>query len=161
MQRRSLIAACAAAPLLAALPVRDVFAHHGWSSYDVRRPLYLEGRVAVARWANPHAHLELEPAADLRLPADLARREVPAQQASVDVAEVLGKAQLPKRRGERWTLELAPLFRMQAWDITPLEAGDAISLIGYAAPQEQGPAVMRVEFLFAHGKAYGLRSAPA
>lgn len=161
MQRRSLVAAWAAAPLLAAWPEHRAFAHHGWSSYDARRPLYLEGRVAVVRWSNPHAHLELAPAADLSLPKDLARRQVPAQQASVDVAEVLGKAQLPKRRGERWTLELAPLFRMQAWDITPIEAGETISVIGYAAPQEEGPAVMRIEFLFAHGKAYGLRSAPA
>lgn len=161
MQRRSLVAACTAAPLLAALPVRQAFAHHGWSSYDVRRPLYLQGRVAVARWSNPHAHLELQPASDLSLPKDLARRAVPAQQASVDVADVLGKAQLPKRRGERWTLELAPLFRMQAWDITPIEAGETISVVGYTAPQEEGPAVMRVEFLFANAKAYGLRSAPA
>jgi len=161
MQRRSLIAACAAAPLFAALPVRIASAHHGWSGYDGRRPLYLEGRVAMVRWTNPHAHLELEPASDLSLPADLVRRTLPAQQASVDTAEVLGNAQLPKRRGEPWALELAPLFRMQAWDITPLEVGDTISLIGYAAPQEEGPAVMRVEFLFANGKAYGLRSAPA
>lgn len=161
MQRRSLITAFTAAPLAAFLPVRPAQAHHGWSSFDVRRPLYIEGRVAAVRWANPHAHLELTPAADLRLPADLAKRAVPAQQASVDAAGVLGAAQLPKRHGERWTVELAPLFRMQAWDITPLEVGELISLVGYAAPEEQGAPVMRAEFLFANGKAYGLRSAPA
>jgi hypothetical protein len=160
MQRRSFLAASVAAAGTLALP-RQVWAHHGWSSYDGRRPLYLEGRVAAVRWANPHAHIEVEPSAGLRLPDDLARRKVPTQQASVDAAAVLGAAQLPTRRGERWTLELAPLFRMQAWEIEPLKEGDAVSLVGYAAPEEQGPAVMRVEFLFAHGKAYGLRSAPA
>jgi hypothetical protein len=161
MQRRSLIAACAFVPSIAALPVRFAFAHHGWSGYDGARPLYLEGRVAMVRWTNPHAHIEVEPVAGLRLPEDLAERKVPAQQASVDAAKVLAAAQLPKRRGERWTLELAPLFRMSAWNIEPLEVGETVSLIGYAAPDEQGPAVMRVEFLFANGKAYGLRSAPA
>lgn len=161
MQRRSLLVASAASALAAALPTRLAYAHHGWSSFDGRRPLYLEGKVAAVRWANPHAHIEVEPMADLRLPADLAKRTVPAQQASVDVAGVLGAAQLPNRRSERWMLELAPLFRMQAWDVAPLKEGDTVSLIGYAAPGEEGPAVMRVEFLFAGGKAYGLRSAPA
>lgn len=38
MQRRTLLAA----PLCAALPA---WAHHGWSSFDQNRPIYLEGRV--------------------------------------------------------------------------------------------------------------------
>lgn len=162
MQRRSLLAASASAGLSGLLfGPRPALAHHGWSGYDGQRPLYLEGRVAHVRWANPHAHLELDPAADLRLPADLAQRPVPAQQATVDAAKVLAAAQLPSRRRERWTLELAPLFRMQAWNIEPLKVGQTVSLVGYAAPGEEGPPVMRVEFLFAGGKAYGLRSAPA
>ena len=49
-------------------------AHHGWSSFDQERPLYLEGRAAKVAWRNPHAELELDLAADLRLPADLASR---------------------------------------------------------------------------------------
>ena len=35
-------------------------AHHGWSSFDQERPLYLEGRAANVRWRNPHAELVLE-----------------------------------------------------------------------------------------------------
>ena len=73
----------------------------------------------------------------------------------------LAAAQLPRRRGERWTIELAPLLRMQDWRIEPLQSGDAVSVVGYAAPGEEGPAVLRAEFLFVGDKAYGLRSSPA
>jgi hypothetical protein len=45
-------------------------AHHGWSSFDQDRPLYLEGRVTKVVWQNPHAELELELPAALRLPPD-------------------------------------------------------------------------------------------
>ena len=52
MQRRTVLLAAAAAPLAAA-------AHHGWSSFDQDRPVYLEGRIKSVRWANPHAELLL------------------------------------------------------------------------------------------------------
>jgi hypothetical protein len=158
MQRRLFLIAGSACGAGLALPVA---AHHGWGRYDVQRPLYLEGRAAAVNWANPHASFELQPAPDLQLPPDLARRTVPPQQAAVDAAAVLAAAQLPRRRGERWTVELAPLLRMQDWRIEPLQAGDPVSVVGYAAPGEEGPAVLRAEFLFAGGKAYGLRSSPA
>ena len=158
MQRRLFLIAGGACGAGLALPAAG---HHGWGRYDVHRPLYLEGRVASVNWANPHASFELQPAPDLRLPADLARRSVPPQQAAVDAPAVLAAAQLPRRRDERWTVELAPLLRMQDWRIEPLQAGEPVSLVGYAAPGEEGPAVLRAEFLFAEGNAYGLRSSPA
>ena len=39
--------------------------------------------------------------------------------------------------------------------------GLTVSAIGYAFKDEKGEAIMRVEYLFAAGKAYGLRSSPA
>jgi hypothetical protein len=53
MQRRVFIAT----PLLVALPA---WAHHGWSSFDQARPLYLEGKVLQVAWRNPHVELKLE-----------------------------------------------------------------------------------------------------
>ena len=50
--------------------------------------------------------------ADLKLPADLAQRALPAQAAPVDGAGLLKAAQLPTRKDKRWHIELAPLSRM-------------------------------------------------
>ena len=73
MHRRHLIAAGAL------LSLRPAWAHHGWSSFDQSRPIYLEGRAASVAWRNPHAELVLELAEDLRLPADLTGRPLPAR----------------------------------------------------------------------------------
>lgn len=155
MQRRHVIAA----PLLGALPA---WAHHGWSSFDQGRPLYLEGRVAQVAWRNPHVELKLDlPADGLKLPPDLATRSLPAQTAPVDGAALLKAAQLPTRRDRRWEIELAPLSRMQAWGVPEIKAGDAVAMVGFTFSGEKGDAVLRVEYLFAGGKAYGLRSSPA
>ena len=155
MQRRIFLAL---GPLLALPQAR---AHHGWSSFDQTRPLYLEGRVVKVAWRNPHAELELEANPQLKLPADLATRTPPAQTAPVDGAGLLKAAQLPKRRDRRWELELAPLTRMQAWQVPEIKAGDDVAVLGFTSAGEQGEAVMRVEYLFFRGKTYGLRSAPA
>jgi hypothetical protein len=155
MQRRHVIAA----PLLGALPA---WAHHGWSSFDQARPLYLEGRVAQVAWRNPHVELKLDlPADGLKLPPDLATRSLPAQTAPVDGAALLKAAQLPTRRDRRWEIELAPLSRMQAWGVPEIKAGDTVAMVGFTFSGEKGDAVLRVEYLFAGGKAYGLRSSPA
>ncbi len=154
MQRRRLIAATLALPLAAR-------AHHGWSSFDQTRPLYLEGRAARVQWRNPHVEFVLELPADFRLPADLADRPLPAQQAPVDGAALLRAAQRPARPDRRWLVELAPLTRMQAWGVTPLRDGDAVGVLGFTFAGEKGDAVLRAEFLFVGGRAYGLRSSPA
>ena len=154
MDRRLLLSAVAVLPLAAR-------AHHGWSSFDLARPIYLEGKAVNVAWRNPHAELDLDVAADLKLPADLAQRAVPAQSASVDGAGLLKSAQLPTRKDKRWHIELAPLSRMEAWKAAEIKNGDAISMLGFTFAGEKGDAILRVEYLWAGGKAYGLRSSPA
>lgn len=136
-------------------------AHHGWASFDQERPLYLQGSVHSVRWQNPHAELVLELQSPLTLPPDLARRALPAQTAPVDGQALLARAQLPHRKDRRWEIELAPLTRMQAWNVTPLRVGDIMGVLGFTFHEEKGEAVLRAEYLFVGAKAYGLRSSPA
>jgi hypothetical protein len=159
MNRRELVRAALAAPALG-MPLL-ARAHHGWSSFDQDRPIYLEGRVTKARWQNPHAELELEVPTGLAVPADLARRAVPAQSAPVDGQALLDRAVVPNRKDRRWEIELAPLTRMNAWSVPEIKVGDAISVVGFIFKEEKGEPILRVEYLFAGGKAYGLRSSPA
>ena len=154
MQRRTVIAAALAAPLAAR-------AHHGWSSFDQGRPIWLEGRVAQVRWRNPHAELELEVPAGLKLPTDLASRSLPPQSAAVDGKSLLARAVVPTRKDRRWQVELAPLTRMQAWKVEPLETGATVGVLGFTFQDEKGEALLRAEYLFFGGKVYGLRSSPA
>jgi hypothetical protein len=152
MKRRTLLAA----PLFT-LPA---WAHHGWSSFDLSKPIYLEGRASKVAWRNPHAELELELNAEMKLPADLASRSLPAQAAAVDGPALLKAAQLPKRNDKRWTIELAPLTRMEAWKVAEIKPGEPVAVLGFTFGDEKGDAVLRVEYLFVQGKTYGLRSAP-
>lgn len=157
MQRRHFI--FAAALPLAAHPLTH--AHHGWSSFDQSRPLYLEGRVAKSAWRNPHAELQLEVAPDMKLPADLASRAVPAQSAPVDGPALLKAATLPQRKDSRWEIELAPLSRLEAWKVAEIKAGDRIAVLGFTFAGEKGDAVLRADYLWVAGKTYALRSGPA
>lgn len=154
MQRRTLILAAVGLPVLAQ-------AHHGWSSFDQGRPIYLEGRATNVKWQNPHAELDLEVREGLRLPADLASRAVPAQSAAVDGKSILARAQLPTRKDKVWDVELAPLTRMEAWKVPPIKNGDTVAVVGFTFQEEKGDPVLRVEYLFVGGRAYGLRSSPA
>jgi Family of unknown function (DUF6152) len=154
MDRRLILTALAALPLAAR-------AHHGWSSFDVARPIYLEGKAVNVAWRNPHVELDLDIAPDFKLPADLAQRAVPAQSASVDGPGLLKAAQLPTRKDKRWHIELAPLSRMEAWKAGEIKNGDAVSMLGFTFSGEKGDAVLRVEYLWAGGKTYALRSSPA
>jgi hypothetical protein len=136
-------------------------AHHGWSSFDQTRPIYLEGTAARVRWRNPHVELELELPADLKLPADLDSRSLPAQSAAVDGPALLRAAKLPTRTDKRWEIELAPLSRMQAWSAPEVKNGDRLAVLGFTFVGEKGDPVLRAEYLFLAGKTYGLRSSPA
>lgn len=156
MQRRTVLLGLGLLPGL--LPLAR--AHHGWSSFDQERPLYLQGRVHSVRWQNPHAELVLEVPPTLDLPPDLAQRALPAQAAPVDGKALLARAGLPRRKDRLWEIELAPLTRMQAWKVTPLKVGDEIAVLGFTFKDEQGPAVLRVEYLLVGTQAYGLRSGP-
>jgi hypothetical protein len=121
MRRRSIL-------LASALPLA-ARAHHGWSSFDLSRPIYLEGRASKVAWRNPHVELELELATGMKLPADLATRAVPQQAAAVDGPGLLKAAQLPMRGDKRWTIELAPLPRMEAWQVPEIKSGDSMSVL--------------------------------
>lgn len=136
-------------------------AHHGWSSFDQERPIYLEGRVVDVKWRNPHAELLLELPENLRLPADLAQRALPAQTAGIDGPALLAKTVLPTRRDRRWEIELAPLFRLGQWQMPEIKTGALLSAVGFAFKDEKGEAILRAEYVFLDGKAYGLRSSPA
>ncbi len=136
-------------------------AHHGWSSFDQERPIYLEGNVVKSVWQNPHAELEIDLPAGLKVPADLAGRSLPAQTAPVDGKALLAKAVVPTRQDKRWEIELAPLGRMQAWGVAEIKPGSSIAAVGFTLIGEKGDAVLRVEYLFVAGKTYALRSSPA
>lgn len=138
-----------------------VYAHHGWSSFDQSQPLYVRGEVQDVKWANPHVEIDIELAANLALPRDLATRAVPAQQTAIDAAALLAKTRLPTRKDREWEIELAPLTRMEAWKVEPIKKGETIEVVGFTFPKQEGEAILRAEFLFRDGKAYGMRSSPA
>ena len=154
MDRRRCLFAVLALPLAAR-------AHHGWSSFDQDRPLFLQGRAASVKWQNPHAELVLELPAGYALPPDLASRAVPAQSATVDGKALLARAAAPTRRDRRWLVELAPLTRLEAWKMQPIAPGATVGVLGYTFKDEKGEAVLRAEYVYVDGKAYGLRSSPA
>ncbi len=155
--RRQTLQLIAITALPTALPAR---AHHGWSSFDLDRPLYLEGKAKRVTWQNAHTELVLELTAGMKLPADLATRSVPAQTAPVDAPALLKKAALPKRNDTSWEIELAPLFRMNAWKIPEIKEGQTLALLGFTFKDEKGAAIVRAEFLWLDGKTYALRSSP-
>jgi hypothetical protein len=155
LKRRSIILAGASLPW-----VNTAFAHHGWSSFDQERPVYLEGKAKKVAWKNPHAELQLEISKDLKLPADLASRNVPAQSAGIDGKALLAKVVLPKRNDAVWEIELAPLTRMQAWSVPEISVGTSVAVLGFTFKDEKGEAILRVEYLWLQGKAYSLRSSP-
>ena len=159
MQRRDLLKIASA--LAAASVCLPSWAHHGWSSFDQERPIYLEGKVVKSLWQNPHAELELEVPANLKLPADLALRSLPAQSAPVDGKALLSKAVVPTRKDKRWEVELAPLSRLQAWNVAEIKPGSTIAVLGFTLTAEKGEAVLRAEYLFVGDKVFALRSSPA
>jgi hypothetical protein len=145
----------------AALALPAAHAHHGWSSFDQNRPIWLSGKAQKVVWRNPHAELNLELEAGLKLPADLAQRKLPPQVASVDGAKLLSTAQVPRRQDKVWQVELAPLTRMEAWKVPEVANGDTLGVLGFTFQDERGDAILRAEFLFFKGQIYGLRSGPA
>jgi hypothetical protein len=158
MQRRHFVSAGAAIAVTAWS--RTALAHHGWSSFDESKPLYLTGKVKLVKWQNPHAEIMVTVAADAVLPENLARLSAPAQSRNVDSARILAAAKLPNRRGD-WTIELSPMTRINAWKVPQPKVGDAVSAVAYTFPDEKGDLFARVEYLIIDGQLYGLRSNPA
>lgn len=142
-----------------ALLAAPVLAHHGWSSFDQDKPLFLSGTLTQVRWQNPHIEVMLRADA-VKLPDGIATRTVPAQQQSVDGAGILKKVQVPANAAGVWEIEFAPLSRMQAWGLSqPLKVGDRIEVIGYGLA-DNNKRLLRAEYLFVNGKAYAFRSSP-
>ncbi len=136
------------------------FAHHGWSSFDDTKPIYLEGKAATVKWQNPHVELILDLPPNMGLPPELAKRSVPNQTAPVDGPAILSKTTLPKRKDNRWEIELAPISRMQAWKVPEISSGESLSVVGYTFKDEKGSAILRVEYLWLGQETYALRSSP-
>jgi Family of unknown function (DUF6152) len=156
MYRRPFLVASAAMPFASL-----VHAHHGWSSFDQDRPIYLEGKVRSVKWQNPHVELNLDIAPGLKLPADLANRPLPAQIAPVEGTALLAKAVTPKRNDKVWEIELAPLTRVQIWKVPEIKPGMNVALLGFSFKDEKGEAILRAEYLWLNGMTYALRSNPA
>ncbi len=135
-------------------------AHHGWSSFDETKPIYLEGVAKTVKWQNPHAELMLE-VNGANPPEAITRFAIPKQSANVDAVTVLGNAKAPTRKDKSWNIELAPLTRMDAWKVAEIKAGEKIGLVGYTFKDQKGDAILRVEFLVRDGKVTPLRSGPA
>ena len=143
-----------------ALLAAPVLAHHGWSSFDQDKPLFLSGTLTQVRWQNPHIEVMLRADA-VKLPEGIATRTVPAQQQSVDGSRLLKRVQVPPNAVGDWEIEFAPLSRMQAWGLSQApKIGDRMELVGYALA-DSDKRVLRVEYLFFNGKAYAFRSSPA
>jgi hypothetical protein len=53
------------------------------------------------------------------------------------------------------------LTRLEAWKIAEIRNGDRVEVLGYTTTGEKGDPVLRAEYLFVDGRAYGLRSSPA
>jgi hypothetical protein len=60
-----------------------------------------------------------------------------------------------------WEIELAPLTRMEAWQVAEIKPGTELSVLGFTLADEKGEPVLRAEYLWVGGKAYGMRSSPA
>ena len=153
MKRRTVLGGGLALPMWTS-------AHHGWSSFDQARPLWLEGRASEVLWRNPHVELKLELSAAMKVPADLRTRRLPEQTVAVDGPALLAATTLPKRSDRVWEVELAPLTRMQAWKVPEIKPGTDLAVLGFTFQGEQGKAVLRAEYLFLGGQTYGLRSSP-
>lgn len=162
MKRRSVLGVLPALTVISTtgLHTSPAMAHHGWSSFDESRPLYLEGKVKSLKWRNPHAEIVISVAADAVLPPDLAQRKPPLQSNPVEGGKVLASAQLPKKRGD-WTIELSPMTRIEAWKVPEPKVGDTIAAVAYTFKDEKGESFARVEYLIMGEKMFGLRSMPA
>ena len=158
MNRRVFVSSVSAVSAVALS--QRAFAHHGWSSFDEARPIYLVGKIKSLKWQNPHVELVITMAADAALPASLAKRAFPAQTAPVDGAKILAAASLPKKRGD-WILELSPMTRIDSWKVAEPKVGHIIEAVAYTFKNEVGAAIARVEYLIVGDKIFGLRSMPA
>ncbi|PJF31950.1 MAG: hypothetical protein CUN51_03140 [Candidatus Thermofonsia Clade 1 bacterium] len=158
--KRKFIALVAALLSIALIGGAPVEAHHGWSSYDLSRPVYVIGTVAEVIWQNPHVEVILDVGADIRLPANLAQTPIPGFLERVGGRETLQKARLPSQPAKRWTLELAPISRMAQYGANRrAQVGETVAFVGYISRTVCDE--MRIEVvIFGDGETQGLRNSP-
>ncbi len=130
---------------------------------DMRRSyvgLYALARNAMGQ--NPlsgHLYAFINRRGTLSIPTVFIKRILPAQTQQIDGKTLLAKAKVPDSNAKTWTLELAPLFRVEAWKVAQPAPGVVVAALGYALPGEKS-AIMRVEYLRIGEATYGLRSMP-
>ena len=137
-RRAGLRTAVAAAVLLAAATASfPATAHHGWGFYDTDTPLVFVGELVAVDYTNPHPEVMIEVAADSDL--DPASLPVPEPLVELGFDDVLARAR-PASAG-RWTLDLAPISRLNRWGMPRApEVGDPFAAIGFASCDEAGVA---------------------
>lgn len=99
-------------------------AHHGFSgSYDLSRPIWIEGTVVASYFGQPHAELTIRTPADLAAPSS--RPDLAEAAAFLDAGAL---AVLPETRGRTIKLELPPT--QQYFGLGPRVAlGDRIAAV--------------------------------
>ena len=103
------------AALAVALVPATLAAHHGWSSYNEKQPLNVEGTIAESSYANPHGTAKLQTADKtwdvvLAPPSRMEARGL--TQAKGTKARVLGyqhKQIATEMRAERITIDGKPV----------------------------------------------------
>ena len=115
-------------------PIPPTSAHHGWGFYNTDTPLLFNGRLVAVNYTNPHPEVTIEVAEDTEL--DPASLPVPDELAALGFANVVAKAK-PAAAG-RWTLDLAPISRLNRWGM-PREpkVGDIVQAVGFPSCEER------------------------
>ena len=63
------------------------------------------------------------------------------------------RATVPTRQDRRWEIELAPLTRLEAWKMAPIQPGAVIGILGYMFKDERGSPILRAEYVYVGGPA--------
>jgi hypothetical protein len=151
----SLLVACLA--LNMAMPL-TAQAHHGWSSYDLTRPIYVEGEVTEVIWSNPHVEVLLKTAPDLAVPAGFAQTGLPEMLEQVGGRDSVQNVRVPSEQGKTWRIEFAPIARMGGYNMSRRpETGTRMAFVGYISRTLCDE--MRVELvIYADGDMYPMRN---
>ena len=80
-----------------ALLAAPVLAHHGWSSFDQDKPLYLSGTLTQVRWQNPHTEVMLRVDAT-KLPDGIATRTFRRNSSRSTALASLRRCRCPRMR---------------------------------------------------------------
>ena len=103
-------------------------AHHGWAAFDTNKTITLKGKVTDFHFVNPHCVVEFE------------------------AADEQGHSQ-------QWQAELTSASRLapKGWTATTLEAGDEVTITGYAA-KNGTPSIWVTRIVLPNGKEFKLSS---